>query len=186
MMTFLLLCCSSALIGISRGEILSLQANAREQVDTSEVPTSAADDHSPYEIRRTARAFPEFFNAASVGESPLFGEALREEPVLRRTPGATEAAHRCAQATLLPFVLINMDRRTDRLEEIEKTLPSWICEKACRIPAVDSNSQLTTRPRSKSYLAPSYFGLMIIYWCRWSHVLMLRSETIVYVLLYIL
>lgn len=145
MMTFLL-CCSSALIGISRGEILSLQANAREQVDTSEVPTSAADDHSPYEIRRTARAFPEFFNAASVGESPLFGEALPEEPVLRRTPGATEAAHRCAQATLLPFVLINMDRRTDRLEEIEKTLPSWICEKACRIPAVDSNSKLTTRP----------------------------------------
>ena len=58
------------------------------------------------------------FNAASVGESPLFGEALREEPVLRRTPGATEAAHRCAQATLLPFVLINMDRRTDRLAEI--------------------------------------------------------------------
>ena len=45
-----------------------------------------------------------------------------------------------------PFVMINLDRREDRLQKMETTLPPWVCAKTCRIPASDSDNKQFTRP----------------------------------------
>ena len=38
-----------------------------------------------------------------------------------------------------PFVMVNLDRRIDRLQKMETTLPQWVCAKTCRVSATDSN-----------------------------------------------
>ena len=45
-----------------------------------------------------------------------------------------------------PFVMINLDRRKDRLQKMETTLPPWVCAKTCRVPASDSDNKQFTRP----------------------------------------
>ena len=45
-----------------------------------------------------------------------------------------------------PFVMINLDRREDRLQKMETTLPPWVCAKTCRVPASDSDNKQFTRP----------------------------------------
>ena len=37
-----------------------------------------------------------------------------------------------------PFVMVNLDRRIDRLQKMETTLPQWVCAKTCRVSATDS------------------------------------------------
>ena len=51
----------------------------------------------------------------------------------------------CSEFAAYPFVMLNLDRRVDRLHMMESTLPTWLCKKTCRVPAVDKNS-LTARP----------------------------------------
>ena len=38
-----------------------------------------------------------------------------------------------------PFVMVNLDRRIDRLQKMETTLPQWVCAKTCRVSATDKN-----------------------------------------------
>ena len=44
-----------------------------------------------------------------------------------------------------PCILLNLNRRKDRLERMERTLPAGLCNKTCRFPARDS-TLMTTRP----------------------------------------
>lgn len=45
-----------------------------------------------------------------------------------------------ANESVYSFILINLDRRPDRLQAMEDTLPPALCRKTCRLPAADGRN----------------------------------------------
>lgn len=80
--------------------------------------------------------------AAAAGLSGLRGgpHADSGHPVLHARADQEETAPPCPEAGDIQFVLMNLNRRSDRLSTMEKRLPPWICSKVCRFPAVDGRT----------------------------------------------